>query len=389
MKILHVVESYWPSVGGMQEVVRQLSERLAAKGHAVTVACRKIPERNESIHKGVQIVDFAVEGLSIRELSGETKKYEDWLRASGFDIVTFFAAQHWATDLALPLLDQIHAKKVFVPTGFSMLYNPAYKTYYEKMPAWLKKFDCLVFLSDDYRDINFARKHGLSKLELIPNGAAADEFGRTDLPEIRKKFKIPGDQKLILHVGSFTGMKGQKEAIEIFDRAAVENVTLLFIGNDPEKFQKQFNGITNIFQRLRLAKKSKRVIIRSADRDEAVAAYKTADLFLFPSNIECSPIVLFEAMAGKTAFLVTDVGNSNEIIRWSGGGALLPTSIDQHGYSHAEKEGSAKLLEELIKNDSKREQLAESGHKAWREKFTWELIADRYEIMYKSLLTEK
>ena len=38
MKILHTVEYYAPSVGGAQEVVRQISERMVQRGHQVTVA---------------------------------------------------------------------------------------------------------------------------------------------------------------------------------------------------------------------------------------------------------------------------------------------------------------------------------------------------------------
>ena len=35
MKILHTVEFYHPSQGSMQEVVRQISERLVKLGHKV------------------------------------------------------------------------------------------------------------------------------------------------------------------------------------------------------------------------------------------------------------------------------------------------------------------------------------------------------------------
>lgn len=48
MKIFHCVESYYPAVGGMQEVVKQLSERLACLGHDVTVVTRFHPDRNFS-----------------------------------------------------------------------------------------------------------------------------------------------------------------------------------------------------------------------------------------------------------------------------------------------------------------------------------------------------
>ena len=67
------------------------------------------------------------------------------------------------------------------------------------------------------------------------------------------------------------------------------------------------------------------------DRVLTVNAFKQANLFLFPSLIECSPIVLFEAMASSTPFLVSDVGNSKEIVKWTGGGELLPTTVDRYG----------------------------------------------------------
>ena len=46
MKILHTVEYYSPSVGGAQEVVRQVSEQLTRRGHTVTVATSFHPDRH-------------------------------------------------------------------------------------------------------------------------------------------------------------------------------------------------------------------------------------------------------------------------------------------------------------------------------------------------------
>ena len=65
---------------------------------------------------------------------------------------------------------------------------------------------------------------------------------------------------------------------------------------------------------------------------ETIAAYK-AGYVLFSSNIECSPLVLFECMASKPLFLTTDVGNSAEIVKWSHAGLLLPTVKDANGFS--------------------------------------------------------
>ena len=45
LKILHCVEFYNPSVGGAQEVVKQLSEQMVAMGHQVSVATTKMSQR--------------------------------------------------------------------------------------------------------------------------------------------------------------------------------------------------------------------------------------------------------------------------------------------------------------------------------------------------------
>ena len=136
--------------------------------------------------------------------------------------------------------------------------------------------------------------------------------------------------------------------------------------------------------------KNRQVIFRALTRLEVVAAYRAADLFLFPSKIECSPIVLFEAMASKTPFLSTDVGNAREIVGWSGSGIILPTR-DSETYYHsgiARINQSAKVLSQLAEDTDRRQAMAESGFKAWQNKFTWEKIAGMYESLYKTLLGE-
>ncbi|MCW3076084.1 MAG: hypothetical protein JWO32_693 [Bacteroidetes bacterium] len=122
MKIFHCVESYFPSVGGMQEVVKQLSERLVKLGHEVVVLTRFHPQRSFNELNGVKIKTFRIEGNPKKVENENDQGYVDFLLNNSSDIITFFAAQQWATDLALPLLKKLKAKKVSVPTGYSGLY---------------------------------------------------------------------------------------------------------------------------------------------------------------------------------------------------------------------------------------------------------------------------
>jgi len=286
---------------------------------------------------GVAVASFAVSGNSVNGLEGDVTGYERFLLESRFDIVVNFAAQQWATDIALPLLPSITGRKVFVPTGFSGLYSLRYQDYFRKLPEFMRQYDMNVFLSECYRDITFARKHGIAKTLLIPNGASADEF-LGPVTDIRSQMGIPTDHFLILHVGSHTGLKGHEEAMEIFRQADIRDSTLLIVGNEPPggcgslclSRAEQLNASA------RFRGDDKRIVVTPLSRPETVSAYHAADLFMFPSNIECSPIVLFECMASRTPFLVTDVGNCAEIIDWSGGaGVLLPSDppafLPRHG----------------------------------------------------------
>ena len=128
------------------------------------------------------------------------------------------------------------------------------------------------------------------------------------------------------------------------------------VGNNYEYFRNQF--IKNPLLALRFFMNkltgTKKIIFNHFSRPFTVAAYKQADLFFFPSNIECSPIVLFECAASKLPFLSTDVGNSIEIAAWTLGGEILATTKDDKGFSHAEIEKATAQLNNMMADEGKR-----------------------------------
>ncbi|MDD2852000.1 MAG: glycosyltransferase family 4 protein [Desulfuromonadaceae bacterium] len=388
MKILHTVEFYHPSVGGMQEVVKQLSERLVRMGHDVTVATTRLPERIDKEYNGVKIVEFAISGNLVRGMRGEIDEYRRFLKESAFEVVSNFAAQQWATDVAITMLDEIPGRKVFIPTGFSGLYLPQFRDYFAAMKGWLRRYDMNVFLSNKYRDINFARDCGAANIMVIPNGASEDEFIPDSKIDIRAELGITDDSFLVLHVGSHTGLKGHAEALRIFAGARIDNATLVIAANNVPggcgRSCRLRGTLYNIwFKRFDI---KKQVIVTTLPREETVAAYKAADLFLFPSQVECSPLVLFECMASHTPFVSTDAGNAAEIVGWSGGGVILPTRTDRKGYSHADVARSRRVVEGLWQDSGARGRLAEGGFAAWQERFCWGSLAREYEGLYRNIL---
>lgn len=423
MRILHTAQSYPPEVGGVAEVVRQVSERLVARGHDVTVAT-SYADRRERCIAGVTIEEFAIHGSLATGITGERDRYEQFLRSGRFDVMMNYAAQQWATDLALRLLPELPYARVLAPCGFSGLRRPIFDSYFSGLPAYLEHYDGLIFHSDVYQDIEYVRGHlSESKITVIPNGCGEDEFIHADGATFRASNGIGKDVPVLLCVGNHTGLKGHDVAIEAFRRARIPRAVLVIAGrnlpsdNAPDTTAAP-SGVREHFRAIRATLKNtlkpsaegpcalrckrearitsiasfgaKRVLLLDAPRPELVDAFDAADLFIFPSRVECSPIVLFEAIASHTPFLTTDCGNAREIIELSGGaGEVIDGTRDDAGWVHGDAHDLARKMEALLRDHVRRQRMADAGYDAWRTRFTWEKIALAYEDAYRAAITER
>lgn len=388
MRILHTVEFYPPSVGGAQEVVRQLSERLAARGHDVTVATTALPQRGATLLNGVRLAPFACAGNLATGLRGDVSRYREFLRAGKFDIILNYAAQQWTTDAAFELLPAIAACKILAPCGFSGLYHPTYAAYFRQLPEALKHYDHLILHSATTRDARFVREHSLTPWSVIGNGADAAAFATAPVPGFRERHGIASATPLLLTVGSHTGLKGHTATILALHRSRLPTATLVVIGN-----AEHGRGCTRrcrLLARLvrTLSRGRKRVLLIDPPRPEVVAAYFAADLFLFGSRLECSPLVLFEAMAAGLPFVSSAVGNAAEIAA-TGGGVILPTRVDAAGLGRISSRDMARAMDRLLAAPERRREMGRHARQTWSEHFTWDTIAGQYEQLYHTLAASK
>src|SRR5258708_5601781 len=236
MKLLFCCESYWPNRGGVQEVIRQIAERMVAAGHEVAVATSRNPDRKTDSHNGVRIHEFRVSGNLVTGIYGEVERYRRFMTSFDGDAILIKAAQQWSFDALWPVLDDIKVRKVFVPCGFSSLYEPSFAGYFAQMPGVLRKFDRLIFYAEQYRDINFAKAHGIEAYSIIPNGASETDFDRVADGSLREKLAIAKDDFLFLTVGSPVNAKGHMEIGEAFARMDTggRNATLILNGGWPK-----------------------------------------------------------------------------------------------------------------------------------------------------------
>lgn len=442
MRFLFCCELYYPSVAGVPVVMRELAERLVRRGHEVTIATTRLRNRTFDVLNGVKIVEFSVSGNGASGMKGEIDRYRDFVLGSDVDAVLIKAAQQWTFDALWPVVDEIRARKVFIPCGFSGLYQSSYAEYFRKLPAVLNLFDHLILYASNYRDMEYMCKFKISHYSIIPNGASPEEFEVPKDPSFRKRYGISEESFVFLTVGGLTGMKGHLEVARAFARLNTNgrSSVLILNGNIPTAPQTVPPGVVNtdeaspdrsnngrriraaasqlaailsargwkglievvagiidrrmglkcIPERLsrpvqywvgrgNLQKPLKKVMLVDLPRDELIQSYKNSDLFVFASNIEYSPLVLFESAAAGLPFLSVPVGNAEEIARWTGGGIICPANIDAKGYTRVSTRALTSEMARAMNSPSLLKKLGEIGHDRWRDRFTWSKIVVDYE----------
>lgn len=416
MKLLICSDSYYPSVGGVQIVLQQIAERLVKRGHQITIATSKLKDRDSTSINEVDIQEFDVSGNYNRGLTGEIQRYRDYVLLGNYDVLLMKAAQSWTFDALMNDLDKIKKRKVFIPCGFSGLYYPYYKNYYEKMPDALRQFDHLIFYANDYRDINFARENNINNFSVIPNGASEIEFSVKPDSSFRDRFGIKKNDILLLTVGTFTGGKGHFETASAFQLAKFDKpATLILNGNLPDKetkwtktrlareylkmgsrsmLKRIYNDIL-IFTEIKKIKRNrdwidvakevnsddtdKRIIITNLKREDLIQCFINSDLFVFASNIEYSPLVLYESAAAGLPFISVPVGNATEIAEWTQGGVICPAPSDKNGRTTVDLQILADNISSLLRDEVLLKKLSLDGRKNWENNFTWDHISLEYE----------
>jgi len=481
--------------------MRQVAERLAARGHDVTVATSHHHQRKSKVVNGVKIRAFNAGGKMVYGLNGQIEHYREFVKTFEADAILIMAAQQWSFDALWPVLDEIKARKVFIPCGFSALYEPDFAEYFRELPDVLKKFDHFVFNAEKYRDIDFVRSIGLTNFTVLPNGISEADFEREPDGQFRQKLAIPQEAFLFLTVGNPIGAKGHRDVVDAFSRLDTggQSAVLLSIAAWPladsrlssrtaaaahfaikvarrtmdvrrlegwwglgQNVRRKlvdtrraivvrlvnsrlghyvrlidaiirrvvyivraegWHGIRQLIRR-KLAKRArppvqaptepqrhaapvvtsvlltpvlppvesiesmaakasakpfKRVILTDLARTELVQAFLAADLFVFASRIEYSPLVLYEAAAAGTPFLTVPVGNAPEIVRWTGAGLLCEATKDGRGYTRVDPRDLARAMAGSMSDRAMLSRMGETGRERWRKYFSWNVVAGYYE----------
>lgn len=190
----------------------------------------------------------------------------------------------------------------------------------------------------------------------IPNGIDLEKFKPTG-----EKYEINLDHPIILSVGALVSYKHHNKVINAVSK--LKKGFLLIVGQGEMEKQLQEQAEQKIKNRYKII---------SAKYKDMPKIYRSADVFTLPSwDREAFGLVYLEAMASGLPVVAPDDSSRKEIV---GEGGLLVDVNNEEAYSKA----LDKALQTNFENKPRKQ----------AEKFSWEIITEKYQSLFEKLMNE-
>jgi len=364
MNIIQITPYYPPRVGGLQNVVRMISETLASRKNKVLVFSSDLDCELE--HRVPSKKDLTINYLGSFEFAHTPiipNLFSKLMRVPKDSIMHFHISQALIHEISaivckiksIPYIAQVHSD--LGPSGPLGFLLPLYKKLFLKKV--LKGAKKVIVLNEGYKKL-VKEKYGLEKnVVIVPNGVGREFFLNKSIKQIKKAN--------ILYVGRLTVEKNVPKIIDSFSK--IKNKAVLHIVGDGE-----LRPI--IEEKIRREKLSNIILYGFKGGKDLIDLYKKADIFILASDYEGQPLVLLEAMASGTPIIASDVRGIRELAKGIGILMSPPTA-----------ENFAKEIDKLIVNKKLRQKMSELGKEKARQ-FTWEKVVDKLEEIYREALNE-
>jgi len=388
MRVLMLSWEYPPRiVGGIARHVEDLSKALVRRGMDVdVVTCASDGAEGAEDDEGVAVFrvplgspsppDFVTwvmqMNLSLLEraipqaaLGADLVHAHDWVVA--------YAAKTLKHAFRIPLVATIHATEYGRNWG---LHNDLQR-YISSVEWWLGFEAWRVICCSDYMrgELSWVFQFPADKMHVIPNGVDPGRFeapeGAHDLAAFRSRWAA-ADEKMIFFIGRLVHEKGVHVLIEAFAKvlAYYDKAKLVVAGKGPaDPYLRHLAQSLGIYNRIYFAG-----FVDDATRNRL---YKCADIAVVPSLYEPFGITALEAMACGVPVVVSDTGGLGEVVRHGITGMKALT---------ANPESLADNILTLLGDDKLRERIREAALRDVRERFNWELIADKTKAVYDEVM---
>lgn len=345
--LLIVTPFFWPSVGGVERVVEQLSLGLRSHGYQIDIATYPFPGRTSDTYQGLNILTVAHHDRHAGNTPVCVLQVERLLRSGRYAACLLIGAPSNALFYG--------ALTTPFPAGTKLLIQPTMnRETYEALvaddsvrPLFLqlaKQAHAVVALSEEGYDARFLREHAIA-VTYMPNGTPHTEPGS----DFRRDHGIAPDAFLVLHVANLYRVKNHLGLLKALPRMP-DGAKLVLVGRPTEE------AAYVAAVRETLATRPDLLYVPGLSGEGVAAAMRAADLLVLSSHTEAAPLCLLEAMSQRLPWLATPTcGSVNELA----GGLIAPLeSFHRH-------------IDLLMRHPTLRHDLGAIGYEHWEACHRW------------------
>jgi len=365
LKVCHFTYSFFPLVGGMEEVIHNLSLAMLTEGCEPYVFAPRVRGRDNRLDVPYRVLRysrpssrrFGLRQLLIPLLWYHWKYKFDILHCHGV-YPTGYVGISFQKITGVPV--------VITPHGGDIKKNQEGHIINPKITSRIKKTfseaQAVTAISSYVKGQVIHLNANPDRVYLIPNGIWLNKFGScTNEQKIHEK-------PYILYLGRLVQLKGVDILMQAFSRIMMQypDIRLKIAGDGKEK-----ENLIRLGDNLGIAGNIDFLgVVRGHEKTQLLSG---ALFLVLPSQREGLPVVVLEAFASGIPVVASSVGGTSDIIKDDENGFLVP---------YGDIEGFANKFLLLLGNDLLREKFAVKAS-ATASSYDWSKIAKQYADVYR------
>ena len=413
MNILNVTPFYFPCGRGGERHVQEVSERLVARGHQVTVLTTNVTNEQEyllgldctlpavEVINGVRVIRVparAGASASIINWCWRMKRGRRLLRSlfteSGIDLLR-------ENPRNLNFFRSVLRSRVDFVTTWNWYWPPAYHVslarqlkkfrqigvpFFHTADLWVQRpiYDQMIMACDGLfvnteheKDFILRRLPHAKRIVVVGPGVEPQLFKQRNGAAFRTRYSL-GRNPLVGFVGHISAHKGVDKLVEAMPLVwkGCKEARLIVAGYCSNNFP-QLDQVLHSF----LPEERKRILILpNFAENEKADLYDALDVFVLPSIVESFGIAYLEAWTCGKPVIGARIGSTASVIEEGVDGLLVDPG---------DPRDIARTILELLADPIRRHHMGQHGYTKTLEHFTWEKIVEKIEHYYKGLLTQE
>lgn len=404
MKIGILTNEYPPNVyGGAGVHVEYLTKELLKAGggkHFVKVMCFG----GQRLKKGRLSVNGVASKYAFSAKDPRHNKFLDTVlrdllmagKLEGIDVAhchtwySHFAGLLVKQLLRVPLVLTTHSLEPHRPWKAEQL-GSAYQA-----SSWIERTayenaDGVIAVSGSMKeDVHKLYNVPYEKIKVIHNGIDIDEFKPAPDGEVLDRYKIERGSPYVLFVGRITRQKGIIHLVNAIKYIAPGNQIVLCAGSpDTKEIGEEMQK--TIAEAKKVSKNRVLWIPEMVPKEDLIALYSQASVFVCPSVYEPFGIINLEAMACRVPVVASAVGGIPEVVVHGKTGLLVPIkrkseTVAEPANPEKFAKDIAKAVNSIVSSKERMKRMGELARQRVVEHFSWASIAAKTISFYKELI---